>query len=104
MRSLAAIILFLSCLGIVYSLLGKKNEADEVLDELSELSKQKCISSFYVAEIYAGIDQKNKAFEWLEKAYDEHASPLIFLKADPRLDSLRSDPKFLDLLQRMRLP
>jgi hypothetical protein len=56
-----------------------------------------------MAIIYVGLGKPDQAFGWLEKAYEERASYLIFLKMDPRLDSVRSDPRFPDLLQRMKL-
>jgi hypothetical protein len=57
-----------------------------------------------IATVYASLGKKNKAFEYLEKAYEERSSDLpYFLKSDLRIDSLRSDPRFVDLLRRMRL-
>jgi hypothetical protein len=58
-----------------------------------------------IATVYAGLGEKNKAFEYLEKAYQERSSDLpYFLKADLRIDSLRSDPRFQDLMRRMNFP
>ncbi len=54
--------------------------------------------------IYAGLGEKNQAFTWLEKAYEERASRLIWLKTEPMIDSLRSDPRFGELLRRLRFP
>ncbi|MBI4547737.1 MAG: protein kinase [Ignavibacteriae bacterium] len=95
--------LFLTCRGIVYSLLGKKKEADEVLDELLELSKQERVSPFFIADVYAGLDRKNQAFQWLEKAYEERDPMLLWLKVDPMLDGIRTDPRFITLLKKMGL-
>jgi len=53
---------------------------------------------------HAGLGEKDQAFEWLEKAYDEHDQGLSFLKVDPTLEPLRSDPRFQDLLRRMNFP
>ncbi len=50
-----------------------------------------------------GLGEKDRAFEWLEKAYEERSDLLVYLKVEPRLDSLRGDPRFADLLRRMRL-
>ena len=58
-----------------------------------------------IATIYAGLGDKNKAFEFLEKAYQERSSDLpYFIRSDLRVDNLRSDPRFLDLLNRMDFP
>ena len=94
----------LAGLAHAYAVTGNPAEATKILRRLEKLSGHRYVSSYEIAVIYLGLGKKDQAFEWLEKAYDEHASPLIFLKVDPRLDSLRSDPKFLALLQRMRLP
>ncbi len=91
----------LAVLGYDYALEGKRAEAQKVLVKLSQLSKQRPVSSGDVAEIYAALGEKNKAFEWLEKGYEDRSISTI--KADPFLDSLRSDPRFADLLRRMNL-
>jgi len=90
-------------LGVLYSLSGKRDEAKNVLDELYELSKQKYVSSWAIALIYAALGQKDQAFEWLEKAYEERDHWLPSIKVLPLLDSLRSDPRFKALLKKMDL-
>jgi hypothetical protein len=60
-------------------------------------------ATFDSAIIYAGLGQRDQAFEWLEKPYKERSSWLAYLKADPRLDPLRSDPRFQELLLRVGL-
>jgi serine/threonine-protein kinase len=90
--------------GYVYALSGKKDEALKVIDELKELSKRKYVSSYNVAMIYIGLKEKDRAFEWLENAYQERSDLLVYLKVEPRLDSLRSDPRFADLVRRVGLP
>jgi hypothetical protein len=58
-----------------------------------------------IAVIYSGLGQKDKAFEFLEKAYQERSPDIVyFLRADLRLDTLRPDPRFLDLLRRVDFP
>ncbi len=90
-------------LGILYALSGKDDEAREVLDELSALSKQRFVSPFYTALIHLGLGKKNNSLKWLEKAYDEHDHALETLKVEPILDSLRSHPRFEALLKKMEL-
>jgi len=95
--------LIITQLGILYSLSGKNDEAGEILDEMSELSKRRFVSPFYTALIYLGLGEKNSALKWLEKAYDEQDHALETLKVEPMLDSLRSHPRFEALLKRMKL-
>jgi TolB-like protein/Tfp pilus assembly protein PilF len=90
-------------LGHTYAVSGNREEAQKVMDELEELSKQRYVSSYHIALIYTGLGEKDRAFEWLEKAYEERSDLLVYLKVEPRLDRLRSDPRFTRLLHRMGL-
>ena len=90
-------------LGHVYAVSGRKDEARKVIDELKELSKRKYVSSYHVALIYLGLGEKDQAFEWLENAYRERSDLLVYLRVEPRLDSLRSDPRFVELVRRVGL-
>ena len=83
---------------------GKRNEAIKTLEQLKRLSKQQYVSPYLIAEIYAGLGEKDQALEWLQKAYGEHAASLIFLKVEPSFDGLHSDPRFQDLVRRIGLP
>ncbi|MFN2513927.1 MAG: protein kinase [Pyrinomonadaceae bacterium] len=91
-------------LGHAYAVAGKKEEALKIMDELKRLSKETYISPYDVAMIYVGLGQKDQAFDWLEKAYQERSDWLRYLKVDPRLDPLRSDLRFPDLVRRVGLP
>jgi len=93
--------LLISGLGYAYAAAGRRLEAQKVLDQLTDLSKQKYVSAVFRANIYVGLGEKDKAFEWLEKAYEDHSIYLV--KVDPTFDPLRSDPRFADLLRRMNL-
>lgn len=93
----------LAHLGYVYAVTGKREAAQKVLDELDESSNRYYVPSFYRALICVGLDQKEQAFEWLEKAYQEHDVNLVCLAVEPTLDSLREDPRFTRLLQLTRL-
>jgi TolB-like protein len=88
-------------LGMAYALSGKRAEAQKVLDHLNELSKQRYVPAMARVLVDIGLGEKDKAFEWLEKAYEERY--VIQLKVDPQFDPLRSDPRFTDLLRRMNL-
>ena len=90
--------------GYVYAVSGKKDQALKVIDELKELSKRRYVSSYHVAMIYLALKEKDQAFEWLENAFRERSDLLVYLKVEPRLDSLRSDQRFADLVRRVGLP
>ncbi len=75
-----------------------------ILNQLNALSKQRYVSPYDTALIHAGLRDKDRAFAWLERAYEERSVWLIFLKVEPSLDPLRSDPRFNDLLRRIGLP
>ncbi len=89
--------------GYIYAISGEEDKAEQILDELKELSKQTYVSSWGIALIHVGLNQKDLAFEWLEKAYEERDVWLIYLRVIPMLDSLRPDPRFEALLKKMGL-
>ena len=93
----------LSHLAYAYAKMGRKDEAERLLEELKHLSTLRYVSSALIANIFVGLGDKDRAFEWLEKAYEERDFRMIFLKVAPMLDDLRSDPRFTDLLRRMGL-
>jgi len=92
----------LSDLGYVYALSGKRQEAEEKLSDLRGMSKQRYVDPICYAIIYAGLGDKERAIEWLEKGYREEGL-LVGLKVDPQWDSLRTDSRFSDLLKRVGL-
>ena len=93
-----------SALGYVYAVCGKKTEALEAAERLHELSRQKYVSPRFAASVYAGLGEKDKAFELLRAAYEDRSLEIgPGMKADPTLDTLRSDPRFRDLLRRIGL-
>jgi serine/threonine protein kinase/tetratricopeptide (TPR) repeat protein len=91
----------LAYLGSGYAVAGRRPEAQKVLDRLNEIAKEKYVPAFHRAIVYAGLGEKDKAFEWLEKGYEERF--IVSMKVDPVYDPLRSDPRFADLLRRMNL-
>jgi len=95
--------LFAAILGYIYSMSGKIEKAKKVLTKLEKLSKQKYVSPYLVALIYLGLEQKEEALELIEKAYEQRDNRLMYLKIDPMLDPLRSDPRFKELLKKMNL-
>lgn len=91
-------------LGYAYALSGRRQEAFQIIDDLKQQSKRSYISPTLIAVVYAGLGEKEQAFEWLDKAYNGQDSNLVYLKVDPMFDSLRSDPRYADLLRRVGLP
>ena len=91
-------------LGHAYAVSGNKVEAQKVLAELKDLSQRRYVSAYSVAVIYAGLGEKEQAFQWLEKADEERSTELVFLKVDPRLDPLRNDSRFQELVKRVGVP
>jgi TolB-like protein/DNA-binding winged helix-turn-helix (wHTH) protein/Tfp pilus assembly protein PilF len=94
----------LTGLGFGYGVTGNRIEAQKVLDKLNELSRQKYVSPVFMAKIYSGLREKEKAFAWLEKAYEDRSIVSVgYIKTNPMFDPLRADPRFADLLRRTNL-
>src|SRR5438094_5411863 len=93
----------LAGLAQAYAAAGISEEMQKILDELNERSKERYVSPYYVAKIYALAGEKEQTLAWLEKAYDERNPDFIELKVEPALDSLRTDERFRDLLRRVGL-
>ncbi len=88
----------------VYALSGRRAEAQRVLDDLLALSKRSQVPKYSLATVYAALGDKSRALDELEQAYAEHSFFFDFLKSDPQIDSLRSEPRFQELLRRMNFP
>jgi TolB-like protein/Tfp pilus assembly protein PilF len=89
----------IASLGHAYAMTGRKHEARQILKRLKELSNHGYVSPYHTALVYVGLGEKDKAFMWLEKAHSDHYWMMAFLKVDPRLDPLRSDLRFQDLVR-----
>ena len=79
-------------------------EARQSLEELLDRSRTGHVSKYLIATVYAALGDKNEALTRLEQAYSERSWYLGFLKSDPELDTLRSEPRFKDLVRRMNFP
>src|SRR5467141_2618313 len=93
----------IAALARTYAISGRATEARKLLDELMEQSKKRYVSPFYVAIVYAGLDENDQALDWIEKAYKDRSNAIVFAKVDPQLDTLRSAPRFQSLLHRLAL-
>jgi DNA-binding winged helix-turn-helix (wHTH) protein/TolB-like protein/Flp pilus assembly protein TadD len=94
--------LMLSLLGHAYAASGQKTEAQRILAELNQQG-QKYVSPYTIAAIYAGLGEKDHAFKWLEKAYEERDIWLMNMRVDPVLKPIRDDQRFTSLMQRIGL-
>ncbi|HUE84083.1 MAG TPA: tetratricopeptide repeat protein [Pyrinomonadaceae bacterium] len=88
-------------LGYIYSLQGRPEETRKILREMETAARRRYVSPYTLAMLNADIGEKDKAFQWLDRAYDERSEFLVGVKADPRFDYLRSDARFTDLMQRL---
>jgi tetratricopeptide (TPR) repeat protein len=83
--------------GNCYAMSGQRVEALKIVNELIAQSKQRYVSAYWIAIIYASLGEKDRVFEWLNKAAAERNVGLIWLKVEPKLDHFRSDPRFFEL-------
>jgi len=89
--------------GMVYAARGERAEALQVIKELEEVSGSSLSEAHWIAKIYATLNEKEQAFAWLERGLATGAIA-VFYKDEPVWDTIRSDPRFADLLQRMGIP
>ena len=94
----------IAALGHAFAVSGQSEKAQQLLSNLKKLSNQRYVSSADIAMIYVGLGDNDHAFAWLQKAFLERSWYLVLLRVDPRLDSLRSDPRFQELVSRVGLP
>ncbi|HJQ68737.1 MAG TPA: protein kinase [Blastocatellia bacterium] len=85
------------------ALAGKRAEAERIIEELKQLSSERYLSPYHIAAVYACLGDKDEAFEWLKKTVDEQGDFLNYAKADPKLTSLRTDPRYGELMRRIGL-
>ena len=94
----------LVCLGVVQAMSGRRTEAIAILKELEEKYGKSHSDATEVAALYAGLGDKDQAFVWLDKAFENHSSLLVDLRAEFPFASLRDDRRFTDLRKRMGMP
>jgi serine/threonine-protein kinase len=91
-------------LGYVYAVSGKRAEAREILDQLTDAAQRRYGAASAIARIHVGLGENDQALMWLQKAGEERNASAIWLKVDPTLDNLRADPRFAQILNDMGLP
>ena len=91
-------------LAFVYASSGNRAEAMKILKELEQPPPGSYHVPTIIASVYATLGDKDRAFEWLEKGFEERDTFLTRIKVEPEFDSLRSDPRFADLVRRVGLP
>jgi tetratricopeptide (TPR) repeat protein len=93
-----------SRMGFALAQIGEEQKAREILENLFKISKVSNVSPYKIALIYLALNETDKTFTWLERAYNERCDDLVKeLKTSPFLDKIRPDPRFQDLLKRMKL-
>jgi DNA-binding winged helix-turn-helix (wHTH) protein/tetratricopeptide (TPR) repeat protein len=88
-------------LGHLYAKSGRKDEARKAIQRLDERARVSYVSPYEKAVIYAGLDQQDESLKYLQKSFDERSLSASLLRFDPRLNELRADPRFQDLMRRV---
>jgi tetratricopeptide (TPR) repeat protein len=88
----------------MHALARNRSEAIKGLQDMEQLTKKRYVCSYEVATAYVFLREKDQAFRWFDKAVEERSDCMVMLAVDPRLDSIRSDPRFQDLQRRVGLP
>ena len=96
--------LMISALAHADALSGNHEEALRLLQQLTAQSRQQYVSPFYVAVVYIALGKTETAMDWMEKAFADHSNGLVFLKVEPELDPLRSNPRFIALQHKLNFP
>ncbi|HET7746104.1 MAG TPA: tetratricopeptide repeat protein, partial [Vicinamibacteria bacterium] len=94
----------LASLARLHARAGQQAEADRTLAELEAMSRARHVPAYDMAVGYAGVGRFDRAFEWLERAYEERSAMIVHVNWDPRFEELRTDPRFLTLVRRIGLP
>ena len=94
----------LSLMGFTYARMGERKKAEDIISQLKKLSRRKYVSPTHSARVYAGLGNIDQAFDSLEQGYQGRDYNMPYLRVDPTLEGLRSDPRFSVLVQRLGLP
>ena len=94
----------LASLGHAYAVTGRARDAQRVLAQLQERAKTRYVSPFFLALVYTGLHDHQRALDALDEAYKQHDWVLVWINVSITLDPLRSQPRFADLLRRLNYP
>jgi tetratricopeptide (TPR) repeat protein len=90
--------------GIAYAKIGRSEQARKILQQAEKLWKPDGRFSIWIGTIYAALGEKDAAFDWLERAFQERTPFLIYLNVHPVFDNLHGDPRFDSLVKRIGIP
>jgi len=90
-------------LGHVFAVAGRRDDALNMLELVKEMTASQYVAPYWMGVLSVGLGEKDQALAWLERAFKEHDGSMVFLKVDPVFDGMRSEPRFIDLLRRMKL-
>ena len=91
-------------LGYADAAAGKKTEARKIAEELAAKRQQRYVCPYEIGTIHLYLGEKDEAFKWYEKAYQERSLCIPIMKFDPRLDPIHADPRYQDLIRRVGFP
>ncbi|HEX9003624.1 MAG TPA: tetratricopeptide repeat protein, partial [Blastocatellia bacterium] len=92
---------YLARLGRLYAVSGNRLEAQKLLNQLLEMEKERYVSPYSLALVYSGLNDRERALDWLRKGLDQRAGRMVRLQFDPRFSNLRSEPEFERILRRI---
>ena len=98
------VVLAEASLGHAFGVAGDRDSARAVLNRLLRQRQREYVSPYDVALVYAGLGDKDQALDWLQRAYQERSSLLVFALREPRLAALRTEPRFATLTREFALP
>jgi tetratricopeptide (TPR) repeat protein len=96
--------LYMSGLGYAYAAAGNRVKAKAVIDVLKQGADRTYMPAYFIASIYGELGERERAFEWLQRGYDERDPQVAYLLVDPFMDPLRSDPRFNTLVRKFGFP
>jgi tetratricopeptide (TPR) repeat protein len=94
---------YFGALGHAHAVSGNDTQAREYLDRLRKMDRDSWVSPVHLARVHLGLGERDKAFEYLEKAFQRRDQLVLWIKVDPRFDPIRSDSRFVALLRGMKL-
>jgi len=96
--------MFIGAMAHVFALAGRRVGAEKLVEQLHAMAKQRYVSPYCLAMAHTGLGNVNEALAALERSLEEHNAWMCFAPIDPRFDSIRGEPRFVELLARYGLP